>query len=224
MYMQSILLANAAALNQELIHISNRALKFYPDSADIRFFKGIGLYEEGRYQELIANLDSTSFAGYSREEYLSQSRMLYAEAYYRLEDYAKSDALFEELIREDPDNYMVLNNYAYYLAERGEKLELAREWSQKATENNPDNATFLDTYAWVLFKLESYDEAEKFILKALEKGGENDPEINEHAGDIQVALKSYEIARSYYEKAILLGGEKERLEEKMNTLEHQRHE
>ena len=52
----------------------------------------------------------------------------------------------------------------------------------------------------------------------VEKGGENDPEVNEHAGDIQVALESFEIAKSYYFKAIILGGEKERLEQKIESL------
>jgi len=219
MYMQAILLANASSLNLELISISDKALKFYSDSADIRFFKGIGLYEEGRYEDLISNLDSVNFENFSQEEYLSQSRMLYAEAYYRLEDYPKSDSLFEVLINEEPDNYMILNNYSYYLAERGEKLDQARDWSRKASWNNPDNATFLDTYAWVLFKMESFAEAEKYILDALEKGGNNDPEVNEHAGDIQVALESYDIAKSYYRKAIILGGEKDRIEGKIETLE-----
>jgi len=224
MYMQAILLANASSQNQELISISDKALKYYPDSADIRFFKGIGLYEEGRYEDLITNLDSTVFSDLSQEEYISQSRMLYAEAYYRLDKFTKSDSLFEVLISEDPENYMVLNNYSYYLAERGEKLEQARIWSRKAITNNPENATFLDTYAWVLFKLELYTEAEKFILDALEKGGENDPDVNEHAGDIQKALDSYEIAISYYRKAIILGGQKEKLEEKIVTLERQQNE
>lgn len=224
MYMQAILLANASAQNEELIAICDKALQFYPDSADIRFFKGIGLYEGGQYEELISNLDSTSLEDFSQEEYRSQSRMLYAEAYYRLEDYPKSDSLFEVLISEDPENYMVLNNYSYYLAERGEKLEQAREWSKKATRNNPDNATFLDTYAWVLFKMGLYEKAEEYILTALEKGGKNDPEVNEHAGDIQVALESFEIAKSYYKNAILLGGDKGKLEDKIQTLEKQQNE
>ena len=43
----------------------------------------------------------------------------------------------------------------------------------------------------------------------LRKGGDNDPEVNEHAGDIQNALQSFDIAESYYQKAILLGGEKD---------------
>jgi tetratricopeptide (TPR) repeat protein len=224
MYMQAILLANAAALNGELIRICDKALTYYPDSADIRFFKAIGLYEEERYEELIINLESVSFQDFSQAEYMSQARMLYAEAFYRLEDYTSSDSIFEVLIEEDPENYMVLNNFSYYLAERGEKLEQAREWSQKASQNNPDNATFLDTYAWVLYKMELYADAEKFILDALEKGGKNDPEINEHAGDIQVALDSFEVAKSYYEKAIILGGEKERLEEKIVLMNRRQHE
>ena len=217
-YMQIILLANAGSLNEELIHMTGEAMKSYPDSADIRFFRGIGYYELGDYKALIENFDGISFDDFLAEEYTSQSRMLYAEAFYRLEDYTRSDSLFESLIEEEPENYMVLNNYSYYLAERGEKLKEAEIWSHEAITSNPENATFLDTYAWVLYKLKAYEEAEKYILKAMDKGGENDPEINEHAGDIQVALNSPEIARSYYLKAIILGGDKLVLEEKIDSL------
>lgn len=218
MYMQAILLANAGSLNDELVGMTRSALLQYPDSADLRFFRAIGLYETGEYQAMIDNLDSARLDMFSSKEYVSQARMLYAEGWYRLEDYAKADSLFEMLIAEEPDNYMVLNNYSYYLAERGEKLSRAEAWSRKAIENNPDNATFLDTYAWVLYKMGSYNEAEKYILKALDKGGNNDAEISEHAGDIQAALGSREIAKSYYLKAIILGGDKDRLEEKIDKL------
>ena len=217
-YMQAIMLANAASLNEELLSTCDKALQVYPDSADIRFFKGIGLYQLTEYQALIDNFEGVSSENYSSEEYASQAKMLIAEAYYRTDDFERSDSLFEALIREEPDNYMALNNYSYYLAERGEKLEQAREWSSNVVRNNPENATFLDTHAWVLYKLKFFEEAEKYILYALDKGGENDPEINEHAGDIQRALESYEIATSYYMKAILLGGNKEQLEEKIEQL------
>jgi len=217
-YMQTIMLANAAALNDELIYICERALELYPDSADIRFFKGIGLYQANEFSALIDNFEGLGSESYSSPEYASQAGMLIAEAYYRTDDFERSDSLFESLIREEPDNYMLLNNYSYYLAERGVKLEKAKKWSSDVVRNNPDNATFLDTYAWVLFKLESYEEAEKYILFALDKGGENDPEVNEHAGDIQKALESYQIATSYYLKAIILGGDREKLENKINQI------
>jgi tetratricopeptide (TPR) repeat protein len=217
-YMQAVLLANAASLNEEMIFTANRALEIYPDSSDLIFFRGIGLYELERYEELVDNFQDISFTSFSTGEYASQSKMLLAEAYYRLDEFHRSDSIFEQLIGEEPENYMVLNNYSYYLAERGEKLELAKQWSLQTILNNPDNATFLDTYAWILYRLKEYEEAERYILEALNKGGGNDPEINEHAGDIQVALSSFEIARSYYEKAILLGGERNRIEEKIEHL------
>ena len=217
-YMQAVLLANAASMNQELIDMAGKALDAYPDSTDLLFFKGIGYYETDQYESLLNSFKGVDFRTFSSEEYASQAQMLVAEAYYRLGDYAASDSAFERLIRSEPDNYLVLNNYSYYLAERGEKLDQARQWSLEVILNNPDNATFLDTHAWVLYKLEDYEAAEKYILDALNKGGENDPEVNEHAGDIQVALSSYEVARSYYRKAIMLGGAKERLEKKMEDL------
>lgn len=217
-YMQAIMLANAASLNEELLLTCDKALELYPDSSAIRFFRGISLYQSADYEELIHNFKGIPYEKYSSREYASQVKMLIAEAYYRTEDFSRSDSLFEALIGEEPDNYMVLNNYSYYLAERGEKLERAKEWSSDVVKNNPENATFLDTHAWVLYKMESFEEAEKYILNALDKGGENDPEINEHAGDIQKALESYEIAISYYMKAIILGGDREILEEKINQL------
>ncbi len=223
-YMQTIMLANASSLDDELVAISSKALEMFPDSADVKFFRGIGLYQKEEFEKLIGNFEEVSWDQFSNQEYASQAKMLVAEAYYRTEEFTLSDSLFESLIRDDPENYMVLNNYSYYLAERGEQLNRAREWSHIAVKNNPENATFLDTYAWVLYKLEAYEEAEKFILNALETGGDSDPEVNEHAGDIQQALKSYEIAQSYYIKAILLGGDKAKLEEKIETLKGRKNE
>jgi|GEM_PF-761087 len=217
-YMQAIMLANAASLDDEVISIADKALEIYPDSADIRFFRGLALYQEEDFESLIKNFESVSPGNFSSTEYASQAKMLVAEGYYRMDDYAKSDSIFESLIIDEPDNYMAMNNYSYYLAERGEKLEMAKKWSADVIKNNPENATFLDTFAWVLYKLKSYEEAEKYILNSLNKGGQNDPEVNEHAGDIQMALKSYQVAKSYYMKAIILGGDKEKLEKKIESV------
>lgn len=217
-YMQTIMLANAAGLSDELLDICEKALQEYPDSTDIRFFRGIALYQSGKYEDLIANFRGIKADDFSNPDYASQVAMLIAEAYYRTGNFEKSDSIFESLIREEPDNYIVLNNYSYYLAERGDKLDQAKAWSYMVVTKNPDNATYLDTYAWVLYKLRSFEEAERYILFALDKGGENDPEVNEHAGDIQLALGSYHIARSYYMKAIILGGDKTKLEEKIELI------
>jgi len=219
LYMQAILLANAGGLNKELIAVTGEAMVNYSDSLDIRFFRGIGFYEEEEYRALLDNFEGVDMDGFSSAEYASQATMLIAEAYYRLEDHVKSDSIFESLIENEPDNYMVLNNYSYYLAERGVKLAEAKKWSRKTIENDPGNATFLDTYAWVLYKNGELEEAEKYMLKALDKGGKNDPEVNEHAGDIQAALNSKEMALAYYQKAIMVGGDRQNLELKIENLD-----
>ena len=219
LYMQAILLANAGGLNKELIVVTGEAMVTYPDSLDIRFFRGIGFYEEEEYRALLDNFEGVDMDGFSTADYASQATMLIAEAYYRLEDHVKSDSIFESLIENEPDNYMVLNNYSYYLAERGVKLAEAKKWSRKAIDNDPGNATFLDTYAWVLYKNGELEEAEKYMLKALDKGGKNDPEVNEHAGDIQAALNSKEMALAYYQKAIMVGGDRQNLELKIENLD-----
>ena len=218
LYLQALMLANAASLNNELLDISGRALEYYPDSSDLSFFRGIGLYENRDYEALQELLEGCDFSGFSSDEYRLQARILLAESYNSRAYFSKADSIFDQLILSDPENYLILNNYAYYLAERGERLKEAEKWSKKAVDANSDNGTFIDTYAWVLFKLERWEEAEKYILKALEKGGENDPDVNEHAGDIQAAMESWELAKSYYQKAIILGGERSKLENKIETL------
>ncbi len=216
MYFQAVLLANATRRNEQLLKITETALKYYPDSTDLVFFRGIGLYEAKRYEELVSLYQSVDQSACSKKDYSFQLRMLLAEGLYRLKDYSSSDSIFLLLIQEEPDNMTLKNNYSYYLAERGEYLNRARLMSKRTVEADPENYVFLDTYAWVLFRQGLLEEAEKFILLALKNGGDNDPEVNEHAGDIQRALNGKELARAYYLKAILVGGEKEMLNQKIS--------
>ena len=70
----------------------------------------------------------------------------------------------------NPSNPTVLNNYSYYLSLRGVDLEKAKEMSFNSNLLEPNNGTFQDTYAWILYKLQQYDEALSWILKAVENG------------------------------------------------------
>ena len=80
-------------------------------------------------------------------------------------------------------NDHVLNNYSYFLSLRKEKLDLAKKMSTKLVSRNPENSTFLDTHAWVLYMREEYEEAKVYIEKALE-GEDISGTIIEHYGDI----------------------------------------
>ena len=214
---QGMLLANITGNYSDLISISKQALRNFPDSTEAEFFMALGYYEEAIYDSAYLVLDELEISKLE-EGNQTQVEMLKAECLHQLKRYEEADQIFRKLINEDPENYMVLNNYSYYLANREVNLDDARKWSKKVITDNPENYTFLDTHAWVLYKLGELESAEKYINRAMESGGENDPEINEHAGDIQKALGSYEIAVSFYNKAIILGGDKERIENKIGEI------
>ena len=77
-----------------------------------------------------------------------------AAAYHITKDHQQSDAYFDKALTINSENATALNNYAYYLSERGEKLEKALSLTQKSNSLSPNNPIFLDTWAWVLFPAE----------------------------------------------------------------------
>lgn len=215
---QGVLLANALSENEELLTLARKAALLFPDSTDIIYFKGIAEYENDLYEEVIKTFNSAKIRQSKNEELLTQTKQILAESYQKSEHYKEADSLFRSIIKDEPKNYLVINNFSYYLALRGESLEEARRLSYQTILDNPENGTFLDTYAWVLYMSGEYKEAEKYINKALQKGGLNDPDVNEHAAEIHLKLKSYHVARSFYEKAIILGGDKEKLNDRISYL------
>lgn len=214
---QGILLANAVNASDSLLKLAEIAVSIFPDSAEMYYFKGIAEYEGEKYDRVIETFSGVWMEQADPDVKL-EALMLKAESYNNLGKYNESDSLFRILLGKDPNNYLIMNNFSYYLSLRGEHLEEAKALSYRTIKDNPENATFLDTYAWILYKMEDYEGAEKYINQALQKGGQNDPDIMEHAGDIQKAIKSYRMARSFYEKAIILGGDRNRLENKLEEL------
>lgn len=139
------------------------------------------------------------------------------EAYHKLEEYEKSDMYFEKVLKMQPDNIMILNNYSYYLSLRKENLEKAEQLSRRTIELEPDNDTYLDTYAWILFQLGEYEKALHFIERSLNNGGRSSVEILDHAGDIYFKNDMEEKAVEYWKKAKEKGKVDPILEEKIKT-------
>lgn len=119
-----------------------------------------------------------------------------------------------------PNNPLTLNNYAYFLAENGGDLERAEKMSNEAVTQQPDNDTFLDTYAWIMFRKGDYKEALKYqenaIKAAEEHGGEVSSELYEHYGDILFMNKEPEKAVEFWKKALELDPEKDILKKKVS--------
>jgi len=123
-----------------------------------------------------------------------------AGLYETMKRYKESNAAYEKVLSIEPDNALALNNYAYYLSVRGERLNDAQKMSKKSLENNPENASYLDTYGWILFKLNKYEEARDYIIKSLKVNG-NSAVVNDHLGDIYDAMGDRTNAMKYWKKA-----------------------
>lgn len=100
------------------------------------------------------------------------------------------------------DNAMVLNNYAYFLSLEGRDLERALAHGGRAIVLEENNPTYLDTYAWVLYRLGRYDEAKKTMQQALSLDRSQSPDLQLHYGDILAALGEKFMAEVYWKKAL----------------------
>ena len=137
------------------------------------------------------------------------------DLYHSVGEVEKSFQAYEKVLQTQPDNVLVLNNYAYYLSLRSERLDKAKEMALRAVELSPDNATYLDTYAWVLYKLKDYTGAEAQMKKALNLLNSPDGTYFEHYGDILFQLGRKEEAVECWEKAKKAGGSSKLLDKKL---------
>ena len=101
-----------------------------------------------------------------------------------------------------PHDVLVLNNYAYFLAEGNRDLKKALKMAEEVMKTEGDNDTYIDTYAWVLYKLGKHKEAYKAMMKIFDKDKERDPELLEHMGYIVRSLGKCSEAIRYWEQAL----------------------
>ncbi len=135
------------------------------------------------------------------DELLSEFYMYLGDSYHSLKDTSESDKAYEKSLSIKNDNAYVLNNYAYYLSLRNRDLEKAETMSKKAVTLDPKNSSFQDTYGWVLYKLQRYDDARTWVGKALEDKDSVSAEVMEHYGDILFKLGEAGQALEYWQKA-----------------------
>ena len=124
-------------------------------------------------------------------------------------------AAYDRCLAADSSNSMVLNNYAYFLSLRGERLDEALKMAEKATELDPDNKANIDTRAWVLYKLGRYAEAKKWMERCIKEGEEVAGDYLEHYRDILYKLGDKNAALEQWEKAQKAGDYSDKLEQKL---------
>jgi tetratricopeptide (TPR) repeat protein len=128
--------------------------------------------------------------------------------------FRESDSLYSKAIETDSTNALVLNNYAYSLAERGIRLNYALEMAKKAIAKDSVNSSYLDTIGWVYYQLGDYEFAEKFIKRAADLDKQN-AIIMEHLGDVSFKKGNKNDAVVIWQKALDLKSDNPELKQKI---------
>jgi tetratricopeptide (TPR) repeat protein len=188
-------------LMDSLEAVSRRAIELYPSQGSAYFFLGVALQRNSKENEATEILRSGLTYIAEQPELEAQFHIMLGDIEHRKGNHAESDRCYEKALRLQPDNSLVLNNFAYYLSLRRENLDSALSMSLRATQAEPNNSSYQDTYAWVLYQLGRYDQALQPMQKALEVSP-NNPTLLEHYGDILYRLNKPQEAKSHWIKAM----------------------
>jgi len=201
--------------NENLAKNAAEAVELFPSQPVVYLFAGIGYFQIKKYDESAEFLEAGAALVVDNKPLLAQFYSSLGDTYHQLKINQKSDSYYEKSLALDPLNVYVLNNYAYYLSVRNEKLEKALEMSKKSNEIQPNSSTFEDTYGWIFFQMKNYSEAKTWLEKALKNGGDKSAVILEHFGDVLFQLNDIEGAINYWKQALKLDENSERINNKI---------
>lgn len=203
----------------KVIMITQEALKYIPDAYQFYFYLGGAKYQQEKYKEALAIFEEGLEA--MGEESIPVKSDFYAQIgdlNYHLGNKELAYENYEKALKLNPQNLGVLNNYSYFLSLDNKSLDKAERMSGVSVKAEPTNATFLDTYGWVLFKQGAYTMAKIYIENAV-KYSEDAPsaEVLEHYGDILYKTGEEEKAIEQWKKAKELGSDSKTLDKKIKT-------
>jgi tetratricopeptide (TPR) repeat protein len=215
---QVILIENQFQNHDSVTKYATEAIRRFPEYSNLYLIGGVAHFQLGEFVEAKYILEKGKKIN-TRNELNYQFHLFLAETYNALKEYDKSDKLYRYLIQVNPGDYATKNNYAYYLSLREKDLKLAKEYSEETIKAFPNNPTYLDTYAWILYKMGKYKEAYKYISKAILNGGDKNVEVLEHCADICIKLKQYDDAIFFYKKALELDPNNQEIHDKLKLYE-----
>ncbi|MBR2352073.1 MAG: tetratricopeptide repeat protein [Alistipes sp.] len=187
---------------------ARRAVKLFPDSVVYHATLGQLALHNKEYSEASKELNMALRLA-TNDTLRSELRGALGDMYHQQGKSKRAYREFEHALRLWPDNAMVLNNYAYFLALAGEDLEHAYTMASRANSLVENNSTYLDTEAWVLYRLGRYEEARRYMQQALSLDRTQSAELALHYGDILDALGKEFMAQTYWRKALERGADKE---------------
>jgi tetratricopeptide (TPR) repeat protein len=181
-----------------------KARKKFPSNFALEFWMAMALSRQKNYTEALKHYTTAEVIAKATDPKQLDERFYFelGATCERKGDYAEAEKYFEKCLQLAPDFAEALNYLGYMWAEHGTKLERARELIEKAVKAEPKNAAYLDSLAWVLFKLNQPKEALSYALQAVELCQPPDATVLDHAGDIYAGLKQMDKAREAWRKAL----------------------
>ena len=201
---------------KQAVKDGDEALQIFPNQGALYLYTGIAYSQNLKHDKAITYFKNAAKLETENKEVLGQIYSSLGDSYNAVKNYKESDAAYEKSLEFLPDNSYTLNNYAYYLSLRGEKLEKAETMSRQSNELEKNNASSQDTYAWILFKLKRFDEAKVWIEKAIENDMGNSAVQLEHYGDILFGVGEKEKALVEWTKAKVAGAKSINLDRKIS--------
>ncbi len=199
------------------IKAAEKALEYNPENLDLYRYIAPSYYQMKEYDKAIVTYDKALTLVDSTKNVELYSDLLCGkgDVYVELGDSARGFEYYERSLSIAPGNTGTMNNYAYFLSLCGKNLDKAESMAAKAVYSNPNNSTFIDTYAWVFFKKKNYDMALLYIKSAIDNADSPSADILEHYGDILYMTGDKENAVNQWEKALELNPTKEVLQRKV---------
>lgn len=215
-----LLVLNIISENYETaIAAGDRAIELNPNNIELYGYIAPAYYNIKQYDKAIevykkalAAVDSTD------TEHRSMFLGGMGDAKFSMGDTIGAFALYDQAIEIDPNNVSILNNYAYFLTLCNRDLDKAERMSAKTVQAEPQNATFLDTYAWVFYKRKEYTMAQLYIEMAIKNERRPSSDIYDHYGDILLAVGDKQEALKQWKKALELDAGNKELLEKVEKL------
>lgn len=201
----------------ELIEFTNEAKELFPNQSLLYFFNAFAHQQKTELENSNLAYEKGLKMVVNNPNLKSQFYSNLGENYNNLKNFEKSDENFDKSLALNPQNQYVLNNYAYYLSLRSDKLEQAKRMSLLSLELSPENPTYLDTYAWILYKNKEYKDALTYQEKAIELSENPSAALFEHLGDMLFMLDRIDEAVISWGKAKNGGMDSDELQNKISN-------
>ncbi|MGL5682132.1 MAG: tetratricopeptide repeat protein [Marinifilaceae bacterium] len=203
-----MMLYNELRMTDSLYNKAMECMAFFPDEPMPYLLATLKLSMDKEYGQAVSLLTrGAGLVDNNNKMLKSQFYAYLGDTYYQLDLKDTAYAMYDKALVAEPNNILVLNNYAYFLTLNNGDMEKAERMSAKAVDADSDNATYLDTYAWVLYKRGDYSQALFYIKLAIEKEKEPSGVLFDHYGDILYKSGKPEEAKKNWIKALELGTE-----------------